>query len=286
VALAPTPARAPASGSLPDGRHLQARAHLAVDVVGGRTRVIECWGEPPLLPRQTPEGITLVGSAAGPMGGDRLSMVVEVGARAHLSVDSVAATYARPGPGEAVSQAEIVARVGTAGRLTWVPEPLVAVEGCHHRAESVIDLEVGAELFWVDVVVLGRHHEGGGEVWARRSVDLGGRPLNRQSLHLGPGALAPDPAVLGGARVVASCLVIDPEWADDREDGPAPSHPQAHSGSTRAGVLALAGPAVEVVGLGQSLGAVLDAWALLAGRLAGRVPNTARSLAAYVANQR
>jgi urease accessory protein len=284
--LAPPPVRPPASTPAFDERQLHARAHLAVDRFEGATRVIECWGEPPLLPRQTPGGITMVGSAAGPMGGDRLSTVVEVGAGANLAVDSVAATYARPGPADEESSAVVRARVGPQGSLAWGPEPLVGVGGCRHRAESVVDLGAGAELFWVDVMVLGRHGEEGGQIWSKRSVHIDGRPLNRQALHLGPGTSGPDPAVLGGARVVASCLMVNPEWAVDREGLPAVGRLQIHSGPNRAGVLKLAGPAIEVVGLGPSVKSVLDAWSALAERLGDCAPVSAGALADYVTKQR
>ena len=80
-------------------------------------------------------------------------------------------------------------------------EPLVAVTACRHRTEAVITLASGAELFWAEVTVLGRYGEVGGDVWTRRSVDLAGRPLNRQSSSMvAADRRCSDPAVLSGAR--------------------------------------------------------------------------------------
>jgi urease accessory protein UreH len=111
----------PAAGPVADQRRLTARALVTVERVDGVDRTIECWGEPPLLPRQTAEGVCFVGSAAGPLGGDVLTTTVEVGDRARLAVGSVAATYARPAGDGAVSLARLEARVGRGGRLSWTP---------------------------------------------------------------------------------------------------------------------------------------------------------------------
>lgn len=284
----------PAAESVVDQRRLTARALVAVERVDGVDRTIECWGQPPLLPRQTAEGVCFVGSAAGPLGGDELTTTVEVGDGARLAVGSVAATYARPGGDGAVSLARLDARVGRGGRLSWTPEPLVAVRGCRHRTETTVVLAEGAELFWVEVTVLGRHGEDGGDVWTRRSVDLAGRPLNRQDLAMvSADRGSPDPAVLGGARVVVSCLVVHPEWSTDTPaDGGAgvgaepASEPQSESlqvaeGPTRAGVLHLAGPAVEIIGLGQGVDEVVGAFGVLGRRMAVVAPATSRALLAY-----
>jgi urease accessory protein len=263
-----------------DHRRMRARAHIAVDRVAGVDRVLECWGEPPLLPRQTAEGVSFVGSAAGPLGGDQLTTTVAVGDGARLAVGSVAASYARPGGDGEVSLARLEARVGLGGCLWWTPQPLVAVTGCRHRSEARIDLAQGAELFWAEVTVLGRHGEEGGDVWARRSVDRCGRPLNRAEVAMvAAGRRGPDPAVLGGARVVASCLVVHPEWSGPEAAVPVPPT----SARTRVGVLHLAGPAVEVVGLGQEVDEVLAAFAALAARMAPTAPATAAALSAYAA---
>jgi hypothetical protein len=153
-------------------------------------------------------------------------------------------------------------------------------------------LAEGAELFWVEVTVLGRHGEDGGDVWTRRAVDLAGRPLNRQDLAMvSADRGSPDPAVLGGARVVVSCLSVHPEWSTDRPAGggasggagpePASESLEVAEGPTRAGVLHLAGPAVEIIGLGQGVDEVLGALGVLARRMADVAPATSRALLAY-----
>jgi hypothetical protein len=57
-------------------------------------------------------------------------------------------------------------------------------------------------------------------------------------------------------------------------------------GSQRYGIVPLAGPAVDLVVLAQSVGDVLVAWEQLAAQLAYGAPRTADQLARYVAELR
>jgi urease accessory protein len=259
---------------------LNAVARITVQRVDGVDRVVDCWGEPPLLPRMTPNGVDFVSSAAGPLAGDLLTTIVSVGQAATLKVGSVTSSYARPGITRAHSLAVINATVASGGRLCWTPQPLVAVNGCRHRMDTSITLDGESELFWAEVVVLGRHGEGGGDVWTRRSVDLAGRPLNRQELTMTLRDRSRcDPAVLGGARVVASCLAVHPEWSTRASD----RLPVVRTENARAGVLHLAGPGVDVIGLGHTVSGVMDALTQLASAMEDAAPITASALTSYAA---
>jgi len=119
------------------------------DAVRG-TRLTVLRGEAPLLPRRTgpassggPAEVHLVGGAAGPIGGDRLRLDVLVEAGAELTVRSVAATLALPGRDGALSRLEVHARVEAGGRLTWLPEPLIAAARCRHETLSTVELAAG-----------------------------------------------------------------------------------------------------------------------------------------------
>ena len=178
----------------------------------GRTRCTTLRSDPPLTLRATGDGVVhLVGSAAGPVGGDDLQLAVTVGAGARLSVRSVAASVVLPGPGSPPSSLRIDVTVGPHARLHWLPEPTIVVRGCDHRAAARIDLAAGAELVWREVVVLGRHREAGGSLLQRLRVDVAGRPLLRNDMAVGPrwpGSLGP--AGVGVARAVATGLVVGP----------------------------------------------------------------------------
>ncbi len=210
-------------------------------VVTGRTRCSTLRSDPPLTLRATgDETVHLVGSAAGPLGGDDLRLSVTVGAGGRLTVRSAAAAVALPGARGGSSSLAVDVAVGAGARLHWLPEPTILVRGCDHRAPARIDLAVGAELVWREVAVLGRHGETPGSLLQRLRVDEAGRPLARNDLAVGPrwpGSLGP--AGVGEARAVATALVVGP--AAERLHRPeTPSRsPAWETREVRAAVLAL-----------------------------------------------
>ncbi len=196
---------------------MRALARIVAEADGrGGTRLARLRGEPPLQLRHTPDGsgaatVHLIGSAAGPLGGDDLRIEIEVGAGAVLCVRTVAASIALPGRDGARSRVSVTAAVAGGGELRWLPEQLVAAAGCRHLAVSTVELADGARLLWREEVVCGRHGEQPGDAVISTSVSYGGAPLLRQSLTIGPGTPGWDgPAVLGGARATGSLLRVDP----------------------------------------------------------------------------
>jgi urease accessory protein len=179
----------------------------------GQTRLAVLSGEVPLLPRRTgPATVHLVGGAAGPLGGDRLRIEVEVGPGASLTVHTVAASVALPDRSGAESRTEVVASVAAGGCLYWLPEPLIAAAGCRHTAVTTVDLAVGARLVWRDEVVCGRHGEEPGDLTVHTTVRRGGAPLHVHELSVGPGAPGwTGAAVLGGSRAYGAMLLVGQE---------------------------------------------------------------------------
>jgi urease accessory protein len=204
--------------------HASAAVVAAADGRGG-TRLAVLRGEAPLLLRRTNGGgraaeVHLVGGAAGPIGGDRLRLEIEVGVGAALCLRTVAASIALPGVNGGESRFDVVARVARGGRLSWLPEPLIAAADCRHLAVVTVDVAEGGWLCWRDEVVCGRHGERPGDVRTRTTVRYAGRTLYRQDLTIGPAAPGWDgPAVLGSTRASGSVLVVDPAWADGGSDG-------------------------------------------------------------------
>lgn len=219
---------------------MRARARVVAERDGrGATRLAALRSEAPLVLRSTPDALYLVGGAGGPLGGDDLALDVTVGAGASLTVRTAAASIALPGAGP--SEVRVTATVAAGGRLRWLPEPVVAVDGCDHHMEATVDLEDGAVLVWREEVVLGRHGEAGGSVVTRARVDLAGRPLLRHELALGPRyPAAGGPAVVAGARAVGSLVVAGLEA----------TVPAIALGPTAA-VLPLAGAGVQIVALAE-----------------------------------
>lgn len=231
-----------------------ARVVAEADGAGG-ARLTALRSEAPLLLRPTPTGLHLLGGAAGPVGGDRLRLDVEVAAGAMLTIRSVAASIALPGPTGAVSTLAVTVSVAAGGSLEWLPDPLVAATGCRHRIEVRLAIEPGGRVVWREELVAGRHGELGGSVASHLSIEVGGMPLLRQSVGVGPDHPAwSTPAVGGGARAVGSVVVVDPAWAES------PPRP-AVIGDGLGAVLPLAGPGLQITGLARTapaLRAVLD----------------------------
>jgi urease accessory protein len=189
------------------------RASAAIGVVaagaagGSRCRVLR--SAPPLTFRETSAGLTWIGSAAGPVGGDDLELSLGLEPGTSLAVGSVAASLVHPGPGGETSMTRIAATVGSRARLRWSPHPTVLVRGCDHSTLVEVDLAEDAALVWRDEVVLGRHGEPSGSLRQRVTVDRGRRPLLRSELRLGPRwPGANGPAGAAGARAIGSVLLV------------------------------------------------------------------------------
>jgi urease accessory protein len=228
---------------------------------GGRTVVRDLHGTGALAFRSTPWGAWLVGTAAHPIGGDRLGITVDVGPGCGLEVRSLAATVARRGTPPAPSVANVAARVGPGATLAWAVEPGVAAAGADHTSAADCDLADGSRLWWCDEFVLGRCGEEPGTWRSRLRVTVESVPILASDLAAGPGAAGwGSGAVLAGARAVSAVTIVDAggqlpaaaAWAR----GPAAS----------VVVLPLHGPGVQICAWGENLRACRD---LVAKAIAG-----------------
>lgn len=194
----------------------------------------------PLSLWQTTDGLRVVSSAFGPLGGDRTRLEVVVEKGAALDVGTVAAQVAQPGAHDPVSLAEVDLKVAAQARLCWKPRPLVVAHGAEHHAELTARVEAGGRLVLVDTVVLGRTNELPGRYLARWRVSYAGRPLYAGDLDIGAGATPGwnGPAVLGEARVLVTGLLVTPD-------------PPADLVISHAEVMPLAGPGLLLSWLGS-----------------------------------
>jgi urease accessory protein len=220
-----------------------ARARIIAEADGmGGTRMTVLRSAVPIVLRQTPEAVWIVGGAAGPLGGDDLGIDVEVGPGAALTVRTAAAAVVLPGPSGLPSRFCVAATVGAGGTLRWLPEQVVAASGCMHRADARIRLGQGSRLVWREELVLGRHGEGPGSCRSRLRIDLPGAPLLRQEVRVGPDAPGWEgAAVAAGAQAIGSLVLVDPLWEKD-------AVPSVVLGPT-AVALPLNGPAAQVTAL-------------------------------------
>jgi urease accessory protein len=199
--------------------------------------------------RRTPDAVYLVGGAAGPLGGDSLSLSVTVGAGAFLRLRTAAASIALPGLDGLESVLRVSISVGEGGRLEYLPEPVVAAFGARHATVVSVTLAPGASLVLRDEVLLGRHGEAGGSARTSLQVSYAGRPLLRHALSVsGTDPASLGPAVLAGHRAIGTLLLVN--TSGTTHTSRTQREPPAYGAATpEVGVMPLAGPGVLVTAL-------------------------------------
>jgi urease accessory protein len=231
------------------------KASARVEVVrrGGRDVVADLRSEPPLTVRRAGDRVLVVGSAAGPVGGDELALDVAVGPGATLTLGTVAATMAWPGPTGAPSSQSVHATVADGGHLAWVPEPLVLVARCRHHATTEVHLRGRAAASILEEVTLGRSGEEPGTLHASWRVTRDGRPLLHHAEHLGPDVPGWGSAVsVGRHRHLLAAVTVGT---------PAPQRAPVVSDDAAAAVLAIAPDAWVLLAVGADRVAVQQACA-------------------------
>lgn len=228
----------------PAGRN-RVTASAAVEAVagpGGTTRLPVLASQAPLVLRRTPDAVYLVGGAAGPLGGDALSLSVTVGPGAFLRLRTAAAAIVLPGLDGQESVLRVSVSVGEGGRLEYLPEPVVVTGGARHATLVSVTLAAGASLALRDEVLLGRDGEDGGSARTELRASYAGRPLLRHVLSVsGTDPVSLGPALLSGHRAFGTLLLAGPS---------AGGGPPAAEGCGVA-VMPLAGPGVLVTALAR-----------------------------------
>jgi len=197
----------------------RARALAPALVIARTTAVVEPSGvlgsvvcEPPLTLRQVhaevPERceLRLVGTAAGPLAGDDLSLALRLreGARAALRATGASLAQGRDGGG--ASALSFRADLAAGASLVADPGALVVCAGSRVDVQLELTLGAGAAVEWHELIVLGRTGEAPGQVTLRWDVTRLGRPVLRQFTDLCRTA----PLLTAGRRVLACALISDP----------------------------------------------------------------------------
>lgn len=200
---------------------LHATAHAVASVgQSGRTTLTTLRSEAPLSLRATCDGLTLLGSAYGPLGGDTTELHVDAHPGARLDVRTAGAHIALPGARDPLSRSTVRLAVGTGAALHWLPHPLVVANGAVHRQELTAHVAEGGTLLLVETLVLGRCDERAGRYFGQWRVSYADTPLYAGDLDVGPGAPRgwDGPAVVGGATVLVTGLLAGPHlpsaWTD------------------------------------------------------------------------
>jgi urease accessory protein len=232
--------------AVPRNRVTAAARIEAVAGPDGTTRLPVLSSQAPLVLRRTPSAVYLVGGAAGPIGGDQLSLWIAVGPGALLRMRTAAASIALPGLDGAESVLRVSVSVGAGGRLEYLPEPVVVSKGARHATLVSVTLAAGASLVLRDELLLGRHGEAGGAARTVLCVDYAGRPLLRQAVEVsGSDPVALGPAMLSRHRAVGSLLLAGPA----ADDGGAEHGAGAGRATPERAVMPLPGPGVLVTAL-------------------------------------
>jgi urease accessory protein len=194
-------------------------------VIARTTAVIEPGGvlgelacAPPLTLRQVHgEGrceLRLVGTAAGPLADDDLSICLQLraGARATLRATGASVAQGRDEGGAAVAGSlSIRADLAEGADLIADPGALIVCQGSQVDVRLDLALGAGAAVDWRELIVLGRTGEPPGQATLRWDVTRLGRPVLRQFVDLKPDS---DPrsraGLTAGRRVLACALIAGP----------------------------------------------------------------------------
>ena len=169
---------------------------------------------PPLTLRQVHSEVRdrcelrLVGTAAGPLAGDDLSLWLGLrpGARAVLWATGASLAQGRDGRG--VAALSFRADLAAGASLVADPGALVVCRGSRVDVRLELALGAGAAVEWRELVVLGRTGEPAGLATLRWDVTRLGRPVLRQFTDLSQPALTR--LLTAGRRVLACALLHDP----------------------------------------------------------------------------
>ncbi len=192
---------------------------------------------PPIVLRQTgPDRVHVVQAAGGPLGGDKLSLDVRLGAGASLELRSVAAMVVQASHHPAAAHWTVTAALADSAVLDWHPEPIVVCDRALLRSNMIVSMQRGARAMLHETVVLGRARQHGGCYHGELTVDVDGAPLLSHTLLLdGADPVLSGPAGTGGARVVGMLVVVGEDtdgpvegageqpglrWASSALDGP------------------------------------------------------------------
>lgn len=174
---------------------------------GGRTVLPVLRASGALAVRATGRGVVhLVGTAAGPLGGDVVELRITAGPGARLAVRSTAATVVLTGASTTTVTLDV------AGTLDLALEPTVVTAGAVHETAVLARLDPGATLRLTEQVVLGRSGEGPGRWSGTVRVERAGEPVLHTTQELGPGGAGWAPPFT--PRAYASELVLDGADAD------------------------------------------------------------------------
>jgi urease accessory protein len=170
---------------------------------------------PPLTLRQVLSerdgtcALCLVGSAAGPLPGDELTLRLVLAPDARATLTASGATIAQ-GRGDQPARLLIDVTLGAGAALDADPGELIVCAGSRVEVAVTIRLAADATLTWREVVGLGRTGEAPGAAGLDWDVRRADRPLLRQRIDLTDPAHRRWPGLIGDHRRLESTLRVGP----------------------------------------------------------------------------
>lgn len=137
------------------------------------------------------------------LGGDHVTISVDVGPGCTLEIEDVGGTVAYPG---APSSWILDIRVGLGGTLLWNGLPFVVTDGADVERRATITLDDDARAVMRETLVLGRHGEQGGRLVSDLVVTDSDGPVLVERLDAQ--GSAPEPGVLGHSRVLDAVIAL------------------------------------------------------------------------------
>jgi urease accessory protein len=189
----------------------------AVVEPGGVLGELAC--APPLTLRQVRSDLPgrcelrLVGTAAGPLADDDLSMSLQLRAGARATLRATGASLAQGGGdscGHRAATLSIRADLAAGSELVADPGALIVCRGSSVEIRVELALGLGAVVEWRELIVLGRTGEPAGAATLRWDVTRLGRPVLRQLIDLADPALTAWAGLTAHRRVLACALIADP----------------------------------------------------------------------------
>jgi urease accessory protein len=139
----------------------EATLDIAFVAIGGATVLVRNGQRGPLAVQRpfSPEGravshVTLLHPPGGLVGGDRVSIGVEVGEGAHALLTTPAAAKHYRSAGQPARQQQRFAVAG-GGTLEWLPHETILFDGAISELRTRVDLAVGASFIGMDLVCFG-----------------------------------------------------------------------------------------------------------------------------------
>lgn len=204
----------------------RARGRAAVTLAQrrGRTRLVDLHqsgSAKAFLPRvhETVPEVVFLNTAGGLTGGDalRYSLDLAPGSAVLATTQTAERAYASAG-GSADMQVEISA--GAGADLAWLPQETILFDRAALQRQTRIALQGDARCLMVETLVLGRAAMGETvtvlDLIDHRSVTRDGVPVLIEPLAISGAALAraSAPALLGGARAMATLALVAPGAED------------------------------------------------------------------------